>query len=34
VVQPPLAITGAAADPETVTPNEDGQTEEATLTYT
>jgi hypothetical protein len=36
VVQPPvaLAITGAALDPETITPNEDGQTDTGTLTYT
>ena len=29
-----LAITGAAADPETITPNDDGQTDTTTLTYT
>jgi N-acetylmuramoyl-L-alanine amidase-like protein len=34
VVLPPLAFTGAAADPETVTPNEDGQADETTVTYT
>jgi hypothetical protein len=36
VVQPPvaLAITGAALDPETITPNADGQTDTGTLVYT
>ena len=34
VVQPPLALTGASADPETVTPNDDGQADETTVSYT
>jgi hypothetical protein len=34
VVLPRLAFTGAAADPETVTPNDDGQADETTVTYT
>ena len=34
VVQPPLAFTGAALDPETVTPNDDGQADAATAVYT
>ena len=34
VVQPPVAFTGAAADPETMTPNGDGQADEAVVTYT
>jgi hypothetical protein len=32
--QPTLAITGAAADPETISPNGDGQADFATVTYT
>ena len=30
----PLAITGLAADPETISPNDDGEAESATITYT
>lgn len=30
----PVAITGLAADPETISPNYDGQADEATVTYT
>ena len=30
----PLALTGVAADPETISPNDDGQADTATVTYT
>ncbi len=30
----PVAITGVAADPETISPNYDGQADESTITYT